>query len=91
VFYDPEHREAGGITATDRRGNPCFYPFLSLSIGAVPLAPALFHSHKEVAVVATEVKSQAKKMPGNSLFVDRRQRGEQAGRPARTPVPSRSV
>ncbi len=30
VFYDPEHREAGGITATDRRGNPCFYPFLSL-------------------------------------------------------------
>ena len=82
VFYDAEHREAGGITATDRRGNPCFYPFLSLSIGAVRVAPGQFHSHKEVAVVATEVKSQAKKMPGNSLFVDRRLRGESAGTPA---------
>jgi hypothetical protein len=86
VFYDPEHREAGGITATDRRGNPCFYPFLSLSIGAVPVLPGQFHSHKDVAVVATEVKSQAKKMPGNSLFVDRRQRGETAGSPPREPV-----
>ena len=86
VFYDPAHRAAGGITATDRRGNPCFYPFLSLSIGAVRVIPGMFHSHKEVAVVATEVKSQSKKMPGNSLFVDRRQHGEAAGGVARETV-----
>jgi hypothetical protein len=82
----PDTLTMDGITATDRRGNPSFYPFLSLSVGAVPVAPGFFHSHKEVAVVATEVKSQAKKMPGNSLFVDRRQRGETAGSSARTPV-----
>ncbi|MFA9460150.1 GGDEF domain-containing protein [Thiohalorhabdus methylotrophus] len=72
AFYDEEARERGGIAAKDRRGQDVFYGFISLSIGAVPAGPERFHSHYEVASLTTEVKAQAKKKPGCSLFVDRR-------------------
>jgi EAL domain-containing protein (putative c-di-GMP-specific phosphodiesterase class I)/GGDEF domain-containing protein len=71
-FYDTDAREDGGIRAQDRRGRSLFYPFLSLSIGAVPAAPQRFNSHYEVASLASEVKGQAKRLEGNALFVDRR-------------------
>lgn len=86
-FYDDDDPEAGGIVATDRRGQPQFYPLLSLSIGAVQVfAERRLSSAHDVAILASEAKSQAKKQGGNALFFDRR-----GGAPAQAaPAPSGS-
>ncbi|MFB6260322.1 MAG: hypothetical protein ABEJ96_06530, partial [Thiohalorhabdaceae bacterium] len=47
-------------------------PFLSLSMGAVPVPPGRFRSHAEVASRATELKALAKGQTGSYLAVDRR-------------------
>lgn len=71
-FYDENHRECGGIPATDRSGNQQFYDIISISIGVIQVNYKHFTSHKEVASISSEVKKQAKKIKGNSLFIDRR-------------------
>jgi diguanylate cyclase (GGDEF)-like protein len=73
TFYDEPQRLAGGIASTDRRGQPCFFELLSLSIGVVRVQPDMFRSHHEVAARASEVKRVAKQRQGNTLFVDRRE------------------
>lgn len=82
-FYDPDARDRGGIHSHDRRGQAAFYPFLSLSMGAVPVPAGRFRSHAEVASRATELKAFAKRHTGSYLAVD--QRG--APLPARLPAP----
>jgi diguanylate cyclase (GGDEF)-like protein len=71
-FYDRGDIEAGGIRVEDRLGNESFYPFGSMSIGVVKVEPELFKSHHEVAGAMSRAKKEAKKTPGNSLFIDRR-------------------
>lgn len=71
-FYDPEHRELGGIRAVNRLGERLFQPFLSVSIGIATARPQQHSSHMEVSAAAAEVKQQAKRHSGNCLFVDRR-------------------
>ncbi|MDX1914431.1 MAG: GGDEF domain-containing protein [Methylophilus sp.] len=71
-FYDKKDVESGGIRVEDRMGNINFYPFGSLSIGAVKVLPKLFKSHHEVAGAMNNAKKQAKKIVGNCLFLDRR-------------------
>lgn len=71
--YRPEDRARGGYESEDRRGQKVFHPLVSLSIGAVRIEPGQYVSHHRIATAATEAKMQAKKMPGNSLFVERRQ------------------
>lgn len=71
-FYNDTDLAQGGIWGNDRQGNSLFFPHLSLSIGAVISDMARCQSHHQIAILATEAKHQAKKMPGNSLFVDRR-------------------
>jgi EAL domain-containing protein (putative c-di-GMP-specific phosphodiesterase class I)/GGDEF domain-containing protein/predicted transcriptional regulator len=71
-FYDKKDVELGGINVEDRMGNVLFYPFGSLSIGAVKVQPEFFKSHHEVAGAMSAAKKQAKNMIGNSLFLDRR-------------------
>jgi diguanylate cyclase (GGDEF)-like protein len=74
TFYNESDRANGGIHALDRKGNPTFYSFLSLSIGAVMPDPEACHSHHDVAALASEAKHQAKKLNGNQLFIDRRRK-----------------
>ncbi|QDZ28376.1 GGDEF domain-containing protein [Noviherbaspirillum sp. UKPF54] len=74
----PEHycgadRERGGYVCEDRRGRKVFHPLISLSLGVVRAEPAHFVSHHQIATAAAEAKKQAKKIPGNSLFIERRQ------------------
>ena len=71
-YYHAADRERGGIQSKDRRGESIFFPLLSLSIGVTQPDPARCRSHHDVAMLATESKHQAKRQPGNSLFVDRR-------------------
>ena len=72
-FYSTGDREQGGYLSEDRQGKKAFYSLISLSVGAIRVEPQRFHSHHQIATAATEAKKQAKKMHGNSLFIDRRE------------------
>lgn len=72
-FYSASDIERGGIETEDRQGQRQFHPYLSLSIGAVVVTNGSFDSHHEVSSTVAIAKKQAKKMNGNSLFVERRQ------------------
>jgi len=73
-FYDIENREVGGIECDDRQGNKEFFPYSTLSIGAVKVDPHFFFSHHEVSAAMTLAKKEAKRLTGNSLFYERRAR-----------------
>lgn len=72
-FYRAEDLLRGGIEAEDRRGCRVVHELATLSIGVVQVEPDMFHSHHEVAAAMTVAKKQAKKMPGNTVFLERRQ------------------
>jgi len=71
-FVSAEHLSGGGYHAEDRRGNTIFHPLPSLSIGALVVEAQRFASHREVSGAVANAKKQAKKMPGNALFIERR-------------------
>ncbi|GAB6043449.1 GGDEF domain-containing protein [Endothiovibrio diazotrophicus] len=72
IFYTPEERERGGVFSHDRAGNDCFFPLISLSLAAVQPDPLRCRTFHDVAALAAGAKHEAKKMAGNSLFVERR-------------------
>ena len=80
-FFSVNDNEHGGYVTENRRGEKEFIPLTSLSIGAVYVEPGAFNSHMEVAIVATESKKMAKKISGNSLYVDKRSYPEASGPP----------
>ncbi|HWU66617.1 MAG TPA: GGDEF domain-containing protein [Methylophilus sp.] len=79
-FYDLKDIQQGGIRIEDRLGNEHFFPFGSLSIGAVQVHAEAFASHHEVAGAMSNAKKQAKKILGNSLFIERRRLATTANR-----------
>ncbi len=72
-FYSEEERNLGGMEVEDRQGNRTFQPLMSISIGAVVANADHFNSPHEVSTAAAIAKKQAKKIMGNSLFIERRQ------------------
>lgn len=72
-FYSIEDRERGGYLSEDRQGKKVFYALMSLSVGAIRVDPHQYYTHHQIATAAAESKKQAKKIHGNSLFLDRRQ------------------
>lgn len=74
TFYSEDDRKIGGIMIDDRQGKDTFYPFSTLSIGAVKITPSEFASHYEVSAAMTIAKKEAKRINGNSMFYERRQR-----------------
>ena len=77
TFYSEEDRKIGGIEIDDRQGKSTFYPFSTLSIGAVKIVPEEFVSHYEVSAAMTVAKKEAKRINGNSIFYERRFRGDE--------------
>ncbi len=71
-FAREENLGAGPYFAEDRRGNRMEYGFPTLSIGIVPVRKSQFHEVHEIAAAAAEVKKEAKKISGSSLYVDQR-------------------
>ncbi|NTV11214.1 MAG: GGDEF domain-containing protein [Zoogloea sp.] len=71
LFRD-EHRLHGGIHATDRLGRSVLHPLPCLSIGAVAIQPGWYASHREISGAVTLAKHEAKRQPGNALFIERR-------------------
>jgi diguanylate cyclase (GGDEF)-like protein len=72
-FYSAGDRARGGYLSEDRQGRKVFYSLMSLSIGAIRVDPHQYDTHHQIATAAADSKKQAKKIHGNSLFLDRRQ------------------
>jgi EAL domain-containing protein (putative c-di-GMP-specific phosphodiesterase class I)/GGDEF domain-containing protein len=72
-YYNETDRERGGCINEDRSGNKVFHPMTSLSLGVVKVEAGQYASHHQIAVAVAEAKKQAKKIAGNSLFIERRQ------------------
>ncbi|MDP4027625.1 MAG: phosphodiesterase [Gallionella sp.] len=73
VMFVARHRSGGGYSSEDRQGRVVHHPLPTLSIGVIWATPETFHSHHEIAEAATIAKKMAKKKPGNSLFIERRE------------------
>ncbi len=71
-FFNPLDVDRGGYVTENRRGEKEFHNLTTLSVGAVPVKPKVFKSHRDIAVVAAESKKMAKKVHGNSLFINQR-------------------
>lgn len=72
LMFREEHLVEGGYTSEGRDSTVKFHPLTSLSIGAIQVTPGLFVSHHEVSAAMSEAKKMAKKIQGNSLFVEQR-------------------
>jgi len=72
AMFAPEEIARGGYDTEDRQGKRVFVPLLSLSVGVVNVAPRTLSTHHQVSSAAVVAKKEAKKIPGNSLFVERR-------------------
>lgn len=72
TLYTPSDAAAGGYVTEDRSGQRVFTPLVSLSIGAVQIDPGRYSTHHQISSAAAVAKKEAKKIPGNSLFVERR-------------------
>lgn len=72
TLLSDEDRARGGLVSEDRRGENTFFPFPTLSIGAVVVHANELTSHLEVSAAAADAKKQAKRISGNSLFTERR-------------------
>ena len=75
-FYSNEDKEHGGYISEDRQGKKVFHPLVSLSLGVVKSRPLQYYSHHQISIAASDAKKQAKKVHGNSLFIDRRSETE---------------
>ncbi|GGI15904.1 GGDEF domain-containing protein [Oxalicibacterium faecigallinarum] len=71
-FYGEEHRRMGGYVSEDRRGRRVFHELATISLGLLKVKPGIYGSHHQIAAAAADAKKQAKKIPGNSLFIERR-------------------
>ncbi len=71
-FYDAEDVEASCIISTNREGETCRFPLMSISLGGVNLSMGNYAHYLQVNDVCAEVKKRAKGLPGSSFFVDRR-------------------
>ncbi|MGA8010133.1 MAG: GGDEF domain-containing protein, partial [Thiomonas sp.] len=72
-YFEADVLHDRGFWADNRRGDAIFFPIPTLSIGAVRVNAHAFESHRELSNVLADMKKAAKRLPGNQLFVDRRQ------------------
>jgi len=68
ALFDDTARMQGGIFAEDRQGIPRFFPFTTLSIGAIRIQRGQYAQAEDVANAAALAKHDAK-MQGTGLFI----------------------
>ncbi len=71
-LYKDHHLAGGGYVTENRQGVEVFHPLISISLGVTQVRAGLPYSSHQVAELAAQAKSEAKKTPGNAVFVDRR-------------------
>jgi diguanylate cyclase (GGDEF)-like protein len=72
-FYDAEDLERGHVRMEDRKGVLQDIPLVAVSVGIASTSRRGFAHYGEAVAVATEMKQFAKRDPGSSYAVDRRQ------------------
>ncbi|MBR9882264.1 MAG: GGDEF domain-containing protein [Oceanospirillales bacterium] len=68
-LYRASDWESGGIWSSDRTGERCFFPLLSLAVGVVHPDPYKCSSYHEVAELAAEAKKHAKQQSGDMIYL----------------------
>jgi diguanylate cyclase (GGDEF)-like protein len=81
ALYDAEDRARGWVEAPDRRGRTRRVPFVTVSIGIVPLITERFAGATEVARAAAEMKEVAKRRSGSCYAIDRRRESASVASP----------
>ena len=71
-FYDTADALQGYIEVTDRRGERHAFPVASISMGVVSNQRRRISSEWEASAIASEMKEFAKRQPGSSYQIDRR-------------------
>ncbi|MGU7781236.1 EAL domain-containing protein [Burkholderia sp. PU8-34] len=73
-FYTQADQRAGGLRGEDRQGNPAFFGFVTMAIGAVGVPAgahrAMRYGSDEIASVAALAKRRAKQQPDGLAVVD---------------------
>lgn len=72
-FYDTADALQGYIEVTDRRGERHAFPIASFSMGVVTNQYRAIASEWEASAIASEMKEFAKRQPGSTYSIDRRQ------------------
>lgn len=72
TFYREEDRRRCSIEASNRQGQKVRFPLMSLSMALHPVTPGATRSALDLSNVLAELKGEAKKHTGSTLFVDRR-------------------
>jgi diguanylate cyclase (GGDEF)-like protein len=72
IFHGEQDFSAGCYSATNRKGEQETFGLLSISIGIVNTHQTPVTSYPQLASLSTEVKKAAKKLPGSSVVVNRR-------------------
>jgi len=83
TLYDAEDRARGWVEGPDRRGRTRRVPFVTVSIGIVPLIPERFAGATEAARAAAEVEEVAKRRSGSGYAIDRRRDNVSVASPTR--------
>lgn len=73
-FYKDADRARGKLRSVDRQGNEVEFPFLSIALGVCHNQLRPLTSYAEVAALGAELKKVAKRGPGSTYFIDRRNR-----------------
>ena len=71
-FYEPDDLEKGFVRMEDRKGVLQDIPLVAISVGVATSSKRRFAHYGEAVAVATEMKSFAKREPGSSYAIDRR-------------------
>lgn len=72
ILYEAKDWNCGGYMSENRQGAQVFNPLISISFGIVLFDPPHNYTHHQISAAAAEAKAQAKKIPGNSIFIERR-------------------
>lgn len=86
-LFSGEDRARGGYHTEDRQGNKVFCPLVSLSLGVVEIEASERLTQHQISTSVAEAKKQAKKMPGNSIFIERRRIGNGQAAPHQPQLP----
>lgn len=71
-FYNETDRDRGYISTMDRKGEKCKFPLISMSMGGVELRHYPSTHYLKIAEICAEVKKEAKKQQGSTLYIDKR-------------------
>ncbi len=71
-FFSIQDIARQGYMAEDRRGERVLVPLVTLSIGVVEVDCEAYSTYHQVSAAAADAKKEAKKILGNSLYVERR-------------------